>query len=187
MVIVQQTVSVSGREVTVQRYHQAAEVHTFPSAEEAAGRAAIVREGLEWVGTPFINCADVKGRAGGVDCAMLMVRCYVDTGKLPAFDPRPYSATWMQSRGEEKFLEWVETKLGARRVEKPQLADLVIWMWGRCYSHGGLLINSREVVHAFGPADCCLISRMDEEPIKYVPYRSTNFLRPVRYYDVWSG
>ena len=30
-----------------------------------------MREALSWAGTPFVDCADVKGPAGGVDCAQL--------------------------------------------------------------------------------------------------------------------
>ena len=159
----------------------------FASDAEAQGRAAIVREALSWIGTPFRDCADVKGPHGAVDCAMLLVRCHVDTGRLPPFDPRPYPPRWHLHKDRERFLEWVEDKLGGRRVAEPRLGDVVIWQFGRCFSHGAILVNSEEVVHAYAHARMCLVSRLDEHPLKFVGHGSRELPRPVRYYDVWSG
>jgi hypothetical protein len=162
------------------------ETHVFATESEAAGRAAIMREGLSWVGTPFRDCGDVKGQNGAVDCAMLLVRSYVDTGHLVSFDPRPYPPRWHLHKDRERFLEWVEEKLGGVRVERPRLGDVVIWQFGRCFSHGAILINSEEVVHAYAPARMCLTSRLDEHPLKFVGRGSHELPRPVRFYDVWS-
>jgi cell wall-associated NlpC family hydrolase len=74
---------------------------------EAAQRAAIVREARSWIGTPYHNCADVKGRNGGVDCGMLLVRVFVDAGLVAPFDPRPYPPDWHLHRAEEKYLGFV--------------------------------------------------------------------------------
>ena len=49
-------------------------------------REKIVAEARSWIGTPYHNCADIKGV--GVDCGMLLVRVYVDTGVVPPFDHR---------------------------------------------------------------------------------------------------
>ncbi|MGB8366358.1 MAG: hypothetical protein ACLQUZ_05430 [Rhizomicrobium sp.] len=177
-------IEIRGSTVIVPSPHGPQE-HVFATPEEAAGRAAIVREGLSWVGTPFRDCADIKGPDGAVDCAMLLVRCYVDTGRLAPFDPRPYPARWHLHKSRERFLEWVEDKLGGQRVESPRLGDVVIWQFGRCFSHGAILINSEEVVHAYSHARMCLTSRLDEHPLCYVALNSREWPRPVRYYDVW--
>jgi cell wall-associated NlpC family hydrolase len=162
------------------------EHHTFATEEEAVGRAAIVREALSWVGTPFVDCGDVKGPNGAVDCAMLLVRCYVDTGRLAPFDPRPYAPRHMLHSSEQRFLGWVEDRVGGKRVDQPRPGDVVIWQFGRCFSHGAILINSEEVVHAYAPARACLISRLDEHPLRFAPMRGREVPRPVRFYDVWS-
>jgi hypothetical protein len=65
------------------------ETFTFDTEAEAAGRQAFVEEALSWTGTPFVDCSDIKGPGGAVDCAMLLTRCAIDTGLVPAFDPRP--------------------------------------------------------------------------------------------------
>lgn len=179
-------ITVTGNIVTVPA-PRGPEEHAFASAEEAQGRAAIVREALSWIGTPFRDCSDIKGPDGAIDCAMLLVRCYVDTGRLEPFDPRPYPARWMLHRNEERFLGWVEGKLGGKRVESPRLGDVVIWQFGRCFSHGAILINSEEVVHAYSHARMCLTSRLDEHPLRYVSLGAREWLRPVRYYDVFGS
>lgn len=159
----------------------------FPTAEEAAGRATIVNEALSWLGTPFRDCADVKGSSGAVDCAMLLVRVFVDTGRLAPFDPRPYPPRWHVHRGRERFLEWIEDRLGGRRVERPRLGDVVIWQFGRCFSHGAILINSAEVVHAYAHAGMCLTSPVDDYPLRVASLRGCEFPRPVKYFDIWKA
>lgn len=178
-------IEVSGCEVVVSG-PGGSETHIFATEAEAQGRAAIVREGLSWIGTPFRDCADVKGPNGAVDCAMLLVRCYVDAGHLAPFDPRPYPPRWHLHKDRERFLEWVEDELGGRRIESPRLGDVVIWQFGRCFSHGAILINSEEVVHAYSHARQCIVSRLDEHPLKFVGRGSHELPRPVRYYDVWD-
>jgi cell wall-associated NlpC family hydrolase len=172
--------------VVAQRPNGAVERHAFATAEEAVARAAFVTEALSWFGTPFVDCADVKGPNGAVDCAMLLVRAAVDTGRLAPFDPRPYSPRWHLHRSEEKFVAWVE-QLGARQVETPRVGDIVLWRFGRVFSHGAVLINSEEVVHAYYAAGKVLVSRLDEPLLTHISDGRVNIPRPVQYFDLWSA
>jgi cell wall-associated NlpC family hydrolase len=138
------------------------------------------------VGTPFRDCADVKGPNGAVDCAMLLVRSAVDTGRLPPFDPRPYSPRWHLHRSEEKFVGWMET-LGAREVATPQPGDIVLWQFGRVFSHGGVLVSADEVVHAYYAAGCVTVSKLSEPLLRFISDGRLNIPRPVRYFNLWSG
>lgn len=181
----QQQITVDGASIVIKRGTMDAETYVFGSEREARVRAETMREALTWIGTPFRNCADVKGRAGGIDCAMLAVRSLIHSGRLEPFDPRPYSPHWFMHRSEEKLLGWIESKLGPR-IETPQLGDLVVWQFGRCFSHVGILINPREVMHAYAVAGCALISRLSEDSLRYVSMGSVNFARPQRFYDMWG-
>lgn len=138
------------------------EEHAFGSDAEAAAVARTVREGLSWVGTPFRDCADVKGPGGGVDCAMLLVRAFVDAGRVAPFDPRPYPPQWHMNRSEERFLEWLEARLGCVRVDAPRVGGLVVYHYGRCYSHGALVVSGSEIVHAYAKSNLCHVSAMTE-------------------------
>ena len=117
---------------------------------EARQRAAIVAEARSWIGTPYHNCADIKGV--GVDCGMLIVRVFVDAGLCAPFDPRPYPADWHLHRGEERYLGFVFDR--CCEVEKPQPGDVMVLRFGRCYSHGGIVTTAAPltIVHAYHPA-----------------------------------
>ncbi len=178
-------IDVSGATVTAESL-RGPESWTFASEAEARAKAAFVTEALSWLGTPFVNCGDVKGANGAVDCAMLLVRCGVDTGLRPPFDPRPYSPQHMMHRSEEKFLGWIKETLGGRPVETPRFGDVAVWRFGRVFAHGAILINSEEIVHAYAQAGQVVISRLDEHLLNYADIRGREFARPVRYYDVWQ-
>ena len=117
---------------------------------EGRQRAAVVAEARSWIGTPYHNCADIKG--AGVDCGMLLVRVFVDTGLCPPFDPRPYPADWHLHRGEERYLGFIFDR--CCEVAQPLPGDVMVLRYGRCYSHGGIVTrpNPLTMVHAFHPA-----------------------------------
>ncbi len=177
-----------GREIVVRGPGAVAEErHAFASAEEAAARAAFVGEALSWVGTPFLDCADVKGRNGGVDCAMLLVRSAVDTGRFAPFDPRPYAPRWHLHRSEEKFVGWIAGTLGAAEVARPRVGDVVLWRFGRCFSHGAVLVNSAEVCHAYYASGRVLVTKLHEPLLDFISDGRLSIPRPARFFDLWEG
>jgi NlpC/P60 family putative phage cell wall peptidase len=121
---------------------------------EPATRAAVVAAARQWIGTPYHVCADVKGV--GCDCAMLLVRVFVDLGLVAPFDPRPYSSDWHLHRSEEVYLRLLLER--AHPVEAPEPGDVVLFRYGRCFSHGGIITNARPltIVHAFAAAGVVL-------------------------------
>ena len=120
--------------------------------DEIAQRAAVVAAARSWIGTPYHHAADVKGRDGGVDCAMLIVRVYCDLGLVEPFDPRPYTRDWMLHRDEERYLGFLLAR--ARLVKGPAAGDVVLFKIGRCYAHGGIVTRPEPltIVHAHAPA-----------------------------------
>jgi cell wall-associated NlpC family hydrolase len=147
--------------------------------DEAAQRAATVREARSWIGTPYHNCADVKGRNGGVDCGMLLVRVFVDTGLCAPFDPRPYPPDWHLHRSEEKYLGFVFDR--THEVERPQAGDVAVFRFGRCYSHGGVVTvaDPLTIVHAYFQ-----MGRVVEEPIAQNP-ELADTRRAARFFSYW--
>lgn len=112
---------------------------------------AVIAEALSWLDTPYHHAADVKGR--GVDCAMLLVRVFVDTGVVEPFEPRPYTPDWFMHRDEERFLGWI-TKFGDSVPEDEEIipGDVVLYRIGRCVAHGGIVVSPGIMVHAFKAA-----------------------------------
>jgi NlpC/P60 family putative phage cell wall peptidase len=110
-------------------------------------RAAVVAEARTWVKTPYHTNAGIKGV--GCDCGMLLVRVFVDIGLVEPFDPRPYPKDWHLHRSEERFLAIVSRF--AHEIAAPKPGDLIVFKYGRCYSHGAIVtqIDPIRVVHAF--------------------------------------
>ena len=125
---------------------------------DLAQRTRVVAEARRWVGTPYHPLADVRG--AGVDCGMLLVRVFVDSGLVPPFDPRPYPVDWHMHRSEERYLGFVFEH--CREVAVPAPGDVVVFRYGRCYAHGGIVTSGDplSLVHAFSPA-----RRTLEEPL----------------------
>jgi cell wall-associated NlpC family hydrolase len=121
---------------------------------ESLQRTRVVTEARSWIGTPYHNCADLKG--AGVDCGMLLVRVFVDGGLCPPFDPRPYPVDWHLHRSEERYLGFIFEH--AAEVAQPGPGDVMVMRYGRCYSHGGIVTGTAPLtlVHAFFAARCVL-------------------------------
>jgi len=178
-----QEMELDGATIVITR-NRRPERHLFDTAEDARNRLGTIRESLSWVGTPFRDCADTKGRNGGVDCAMLLVRAFVDSGRVPSFDPRPYSNQWHLHQSEEKFLDWIEKKLRCRRVASPRVGDVIIYFWGRCYAHGAIMINKDEIVHAYAQSGWCHVSMISESTLNFM---KRGRIRPKLYFEVTDG
>ena len=121
------------------------EMRDMPHGEQNQ-RLAVVQEALSWVGTPYHHHARVKG--AGVDCGMLLAEVYERTGVMPHVDPGDYPADWHMHRSEERYLELVQQH--AAPIEGlPKPGDIALFRWGKCLSHGAIVIKWPEVVHAY--------------------------------------
>lgn len=115
-------------------------------------RERIVREAMRWLGTPHHHRAAVLG--AGVDCGQLMVQVFSAVGVIEPFDTGEYPPDWHLHRSEERYLGFVQRH--AREVDRPERGDLVVIRFGRCFSHGGILLNARELVHAYVGRGVCV-------------------------------
>lgn len=134
----------------------------------------IVAEALTWLDTPYHHLGDVKGF--GVDCAMLLVRVFCDTGLVPPFDPRPYAPDWHLHRSEQKFLGYME-QYGHRVEGDPQPGDVPLFQYGRCVSHGGIVISVEQdvlMVHADLIAEKVEIAEVRRWADRHVGYWRVN-------------
>lgn len=140
---------------------------------ECYQRALIIKEARSWLGTPYHSCADVRG--AGVDCGMLLVRVFVDTGLCESFDPRPYAEDWHLHRSEEKYLGFVVERL--KEVAEPQPGDVVVFRYGRCYSHGAIItkVVPLTIIHAFQPAGLVFEEEVSSNPALSNPARAPKF------------
>lgn len=129
-------------------------------ATEAETRAAIVAEALSWLSTPYHHHGRIKGV--GVDCAMLPAEVLEAVGAIPHLEPE-YSPQWMLHRDEEKYLEWVRPYAREICREQVQPGDLVMWKFGRTYSHSAIVIDPPTIIHAVQRCQAVVLGNMDHD------------------------
>jgi cell wall-associated NlpC family hydrolase len=111
-------------------------------------REHVIAEALTWRGTPWHHAGRVKG--AGVDCGMFPAEVYERCGVMPHIEPGPYAQDVMKHRGEERFLALVAAH--AHPVETPRPGDLVLWRFGRCFSHAAIVVDWPLIIHSYIPA-----------------------------------
>ena len=116
----------------------------------AISRQTALDEAQKWLGTPYHHQARVRGI--GVDCAMLLCEVYEAIGLVPHIDPTPYPPDWHFHRSEERYLGWVE-KYG-RKVDSPKPGDVALFKFGRCMSHGAIVVEWPAIIHAYYREGC---------------------------------
>lgn len=120
---------------------------------EQAQRQAVIDEAKSWLRTPYHHRQRVKGV--GVDCGMLLIAVYSACGLSPDFDPGEYPADWMMHRDEERYLSWV--RKFAADTDKPLPGDIALWRFGRCVSHGAIVVDWPNVIHAYKQERMCVL------------------------------
>jgi NlpC/P60 family putative phage cell wall peptidase len=104
-----------------------------------------------WIGTPYHHKAKVKG--AGTDCGMILIAIFAEAGVIKDYEPEDYPADWMMHRSEERYLATVEKF--AKKVEREPLpGDLVLFKFGRCISHGAIVTEWPNIIHAYKQAGC---------------------------------
>ena len=151
---------------------------TLSPETEDSQRYAVVAETRRWIRTPYHHRGNVLG--AGVDCGMLLVRAFVDSGMVEPFDPGEYPTDFMMHNDEQQYLGFVSRLCG--RVDTPRLGDIAVFIFGKVYSHGGVITGLDPIMltHAYAQA-----GRVVEEDL----YRNTDLTKPHRkmiFYSFWA-
>lgn len=138
-------------------------------------RAAVIAEAISWVGTPYHANARIKGV--GVDCAMLLAEVYNLAGVLGRIEPGAYAADFALHRSDEIFLGWVQRF--AFEIDQPRPGDVAVFKFGRCFSHGAILIDDAgQLVHALAPCRAVVRGALGAGELAG---------RPVKFFSVWGA
>ena len=120
---------------------------TTREEKESRQRQAVVAEARTWLRTPYRHMGRLKGR--GTDCAMILAEVYHAAlpERVPPIEVEPYPGDFMMHRSAERYLAHV-TRF-AREIEgPPQPGDVVLFRWGRCLAHGGIVVEWPLIIHA---------------------------------------
>ena len=145
----------------------------------------IVAAARSWVGTPYHHMARVKGV--GADCGQIIIAAYVEAGAIEAEDPGYYTGDWHLHRSEERYLQTVERHLDRlswdldektlmERYDRNGLfecepVDVIVFRVGRTFSHGGIVTQWPNMVHAYMSAGIVEEVALDNTPMAFRPMR----------------
>lgn len=136
-------------------------------------RLVVIEEARSWIGTPWHHRARVKG--AGVDCLQFVVGVFAACGLCDDLDTGYYGQDWMWHRNDELILDGLRQY--AHEVETPSLGDIVVYKFGRTFSHVGIIAGPDELIHAF----------IDErQVITGQPDGGRLAGRERKYFSVWS-
>lgn len=112
---------------------------------EADARARVELETRKWIGLPYRDGARLRGISG--DCTF--VACvYEDAGLIPHVQIDPYSPQAHMNRESSIYINTVKNY--AVETESPGVGDLVLYWFGRDFSHGGIVVSPGwpRIIHA---------------------------------------
>ena len=138
-------------------------------------RAAVVAEAIAWLGTPYHHRARLKGV--GVDCAQLALGVYANVGLIEAFDTGDYPPDWHLHRVGERYLAVLSRFAGEIDPAAVQPGDVLLFKFGRAFSHGAIVTAWPQIVHA---------SRRDGAVVMGDVDRDADLIgRPMKAYSYW--
>jgi len=124
--------------------------------QEDIERSAVLAHAKLWLGTPYHPEARVIGV--GVDCATMIAETYQGAGKIPMQDIEHYPPDWHLHRSKERYLEHVFRYAKELPEENPRAklpGNLVLFRFGRCYSHGAIIVKWPRIIHAYLDTSVC--------------------------------
>jgi NlpC/P60 family putative phage cell wall peptidase len=152
---------------------------------ESAQRAAVVAEARSWLGTPYHHAARLKGV--GCDCLTLLAEVFARAGMVAPIELPHYPPDWHLHRGAERYALGVLRH--AAEVEGPPLpGDIVLWRFGRAFSHGAIVVQWPLVIHAYLRQRVQLEDALHARWLTHVGEAGAGQgrERPRRHFSVWS-
>ncbi len=153
---------------------------------EQEEREAVVREALSWQRTPYHHNARVKG--GGVDCAMLLAEVYpkIVPHRVPPITPEHYPPDWHLHRSKERYLTYVQKYAVEITEAEAQPGDMVLFKFGRCFSHGAIIVKWPRIIHAYVNLGCQLDDANGAHFLRYQG-EADNAPRLRRFFTLWPS
>lgn len=139
--------------------------------DEVAGAAGSM------CGTPYVPRGMIPGLA--LDCGTLLWHVYRDIIPLPAF-PADYPADWALHNEDTRYLDWIAPFV--QELPRPIRGGISVWKYGRSFSHGGIVLDKKHVIHAWGRErfGCVQKSHINFFRLKQLP-------REVKHFDLRSS
>ncbi len=117
---------------------------------ELEEREKVIEVAKTWLGTKYHHMGRVKG--AGADCLTLLACVFEESKLIPKIEVPYYPQDWHLHRSEERYLTGLLQY--TKEVDMPKPADIVLWKFGRCYSHGAVVVEWPVVIHSYSRVGC---------------------------------
>ena len=148
-------------------------------------REKVVEVAKSWLGTPYHHAGRIKG--AGADCLTSIAEIYYEAGVDDKIDMPYCPQDWHLHRSEERYLSGL-LQYTKEIFTKPKKADIILWKFGRCYSHGTIVIDYPIVIHSYINVGCVLDDVEKAEFLKIVGENvpEQNQMRPYKIFSFWA-
>lgn len=119
---------------------------------ERAERARVLAEAATWLKTPYHHRGRVKG--AGADCGTFLAEVFQAAGIVPPIEPGHYPMDWALHKAGPKNERYLAHVTAHAREISPELVapgDVVVWRYGRTFSHGAIVVAWPRIIHAVNP------------------------------------
>lgn len=158
----------------------------FPPKSIEEQRALVVSTAHSFIGTPYHTGGRVKGTNGGVDCLTVLAEVFTASGLVPRIEIPYYPPDWHLHKSVEKYLNGLLQY--AHEIEgPPKPGDIALWKFGRCFSHGAIVIRWPQVMHAYVGSSCRYEDAETARWLKIIGEgKERGKPRPVRFFSIWN-
>ena len=112
---------------------------------EEQQRQSVIDEAMTWLRTPHHNMSRLKGV--GVDCGQFPIAVYSACGLMPDIKPERYAHDFHLHQNKEWYLSLAQSN-GREFSGPPKKGDFVLYKIGRVFSHGAIVVEWPDVIHA---------------------------------------
>ena len=148
-----------------------------------AQRQAVVAEARTWLRTPYHHMGRVKG--AGVDCATLLAEVYARAGVVPTQVIPFYPPDWHLHRNAERYLDFILAQ-ASEIDDLPAPGDVAMWRFGKCFSHGAIVIDWPLVIHAYAGKGCVLEDTAKAVWLSRLAGKQRDNVRAVKFFTLKS-
>lgn len=148
-------------------------------------RQKVVDIAKTWLKTPYHHMGRVKGQ--GADCLTMIAEVFIEAGEVENMDIPYYPKDWHLHRDAERYFEGL-TKYTKEIKGNPQPGDVVLFKFGRCFSHGAIVIDWPLVIHAHIGRGTCYENVEQAAWLTHIGENIENKGRPRerKYFSLWS-
>ena len=121
-------------------------------------RDKVIKEAKSWINTPHVHYTLQKGI--GADCGLFIIGVYSNIGLINKEMPEYYPEDWAFHKPIGDMFESIVQRY-CKEVTKEEIksGDLILYQFGKCLSHGSILLPDNYIIHSEKPIGVTVSNR----------------------------